>query len=171
MKRRRTVVLLLAVMGFAGMTSSPSRASLIVKEDVDNRIIIPEVNIHIEEDYVPPVSPDPGDRFRKCPQVVNDSVITCYIRARIFSLQGFFGFYGTGDLWTYQDDGWWYYRKPLSPGEATQPLFEEVEISNEIFKENWGKLFPLDIGIYAEATGNADKSLKEAWDIMDGESI
>ena len=59
-----------------------------------------------------------------------------------------------------KEDGFYYWKEPLQPGEATETLFDTVTIRADVAKE---ELETFDIQVYAEAVQSQGKSEENAW--------
>lgn len=88
----------------------------------------------------------PGEALAKDPTVTNDGKNPCFVRVRVTGLdqfaQAFKGaqiIYRTdyvdnalGTDWEKGNDGYFYYRKVLNPGETTDALFDQIVIPKEL---------------------------------------
>ena len=59
----------------------------------------------------------------------------------------------TEDGWTAGEDGWYYYEKPMTSGDITTPLFEEVQFSQAM--DNTHQRATANITITAQAVQTA----------------
>lgn len=105
----------------------------------------------------------PGQSFSKIPKVENlpDSV-SSEIRVHVeISAVDQFGNpidFDPSDLdidfnledWELRSDGYYYYKKPLAPGETTTPLFTHVAFSSALGNRYQGAVF--SVKLFAEAT-------------------
>ena len=55
--------------------------------------------------------------------------------------------------WTYQD-GYYYYNKPLAPGETTEPLFTSVSFDDQMGNEYQNSTAHVDVNAYAVQSAN-----------------
>ncbi len=121
--------------------------------------------IEIEEEFPPPEDVTPGSEFTKKVSEKNVGTSTCYVRIRAVFSDSNAGQYCTVD-WNTEDyvcgdDGYYYYRRLLRPGETTPYLFTTVTVSPEAPSE---ALERFSILVYAESCQAAGcGSFGEAW--------
>ena len=67
--------------------------------------------------------------------------------------------------WTYQDDGYYYYNKPLAPGETTEPLFTSVAFDDQMGNEYQNSTAHVNVNAYAvqSATNGEDVLSANGW--------
>lgn len=104
-------------------------AYLISVADQTNQWTVGENVTQIEEVFEPPETIKAGQSYEKKVKVRNIKGVPCYIRvfaefsdpqqADAMQLE-----FNSEDWTTKQGDGYYYYKKVLSVGEATEPLFE-----------------------------------------------
>ena len=139
-----------------------------------------------------------GHEFVKTPQVVNTGANDCYVRVRISvtpeSVASKKVVDAEGNLtdtdylvidtesgaamgWSYNEaDGWWYYGKPVKPGETTPALFTTVKVNYDEDKNPW---IDFDIILYHEAVqtritaddGKTLEGMDEIWDYYEEKRI
>ena len=90
-----------------------------------NQFSIGTVTTQVNED-----TPSIADGIiRKNPRVLNTGSVSCLVRVRINlspeSLRSYADF-NIGSDWEYRDDGFYYYKHVLPPGESTPALFTSV---------------------------------------------
>lgn len=131
-----------------------------------NRITSGTVTTRIEETFEPPDELIPGSVFVKEVAVKNTGTADCFVRIRVtFSdsdMEQYCRLDWNTDDYVYQEqDGYWYYRKPLEAGDATSKLFRTVTISENIPEQ---EIKSFDIAVYQKAVqkGNA-VDYEEAW--------
>ena len=165
---RIAVCLLLAGLWAGGIRGSG--AYLTDAKEKENILLPTCTRIHIDENFEPPLDPSPGSWFVKEPRIVNDSDTACHVRARIcFStLEGENCCVPLelNDDWTWADDGYCYYDRPLEGGESTSPVFSRVAFREDISAEELGAALPFEICVYAEAAASSQG--ETVWPRMDG---
>ena len=68
------------------------------------------------------------------------------------------------DGWEKTDDGYYYWKEKVHPGETTGQLFSQVKIRSNVDREDLEKF---EILVYAEAVSCGSDSMQEAWKKMD----
>ena len=69
------------------------------------------------------------------------------------------------DNWTQGEDGYYYYNRPVEPGQATEPLFEVVHFAKEMGNEYQNCKVYIDVA--AEAVQTANNPIPEDGDVTD----
>jgi hypothetical protein len=138
----------------------------------------------VQEDFTPPGPGEKltaGEMLEKKSWVANDGDIPAFVRVKVFPVltapdgllhcEARFGAQlryvdlRTAD-WMDGGDGWFYYRGVVEPGESTEPLFEDIELDQDIVADSDAVL---TITIIAEAVetgkynGGTEYRYKEAW--------
>lgn len=141
-------------------------AYLIHKDTVENDIVLGYNTISLQENYEPPLTIEKGISFKKEPFVTNTGNVDCYVRIKSLIsdsrvADGLTIDYNTED-YTYNDeDGYWYYKKAIKPGERTSSLFTTVSISGDADDK---VLDGFDIYVYAESVQTVEgKTMQETW--------
>lgn len=174
--------------------------------EVRNRFTVGHNEITITEEYDPPDEIVPGEdtAFAKRVQVENTGTVPCYVRVRLeYSDSGMKEFCTNvlgehrapadqwGDRigefsegrWVFGEDGYYYYRDALEPGERTSLLLEKVEISVPEGEEE--RIREFEILVYGESvqtlinqrdpdgqqTAVEAEDYREAWDQILHENI
>lgn len=165
MKREELLGLFAALIIAAGVGTS--YAYLTAQDEVENVFDVSEVDISIEEDFVPD-PPEPGKVIKKAPWIRSDSDTSCYVRMRYEFTNSDAAALCEPVLinpgWTLEGDGFYYWDNVLSPGETTGTLFDQVKIKSGITQDD---IIPFDILVYAEAVQAKGLSAQEAWAAMD----
>lgn len=164
-KHYKTVAVLTACIfsAAAGVTC----AYLIADDSAENTLSGSKVETTIVEEFERPDDPGPGTVIKKVPRIHSDSDVDCYVRARV-------EFTNDGDSlcdplkinegWALAEDGYFYWRDALSPGQDTGPLFETVKFRADIAAED---IQSFDILVYAEAVQARGVDADQAWASMD----
>lgn len=107
-------------------------AYLTSNDKIVNSVTVGEASLKIVEDFEKPRHLEPGQVITKKVRIKNIGISPCKVRVlTVFSdslaqknarIQ-----YNTGQ-WEYKEDGYWYCKKTLQPGEVSACLFEEVTI-------------------------------------------
>ncbi len=141
-------------------------AYLIHKDTVENDMILGYNTISLLENYEPPLTMEKGISFTKEPYATNTGNVDCYVRIKsVISdsrvADGITIDYNTEDYTYNSDDGYWYYKNAITPGQATSPLFTTVTISSEADDR---VLDGFDIYVYAESVQTVEgKTMQETW--------
>ena len=152
----------------------------------DNLLCIGTVRSEIEENFDPPILGPGENTFEKLVCVRNTGTVSCYVRVYMgfsdpnaekvseLSADGgsFYSFtdYQTQGLppdWSYEPDGYFYYKKPISAGETTTPLLKTVRTTFASQEEASG----YELIIYAESLQNRNRNGQipddgEAWRVL-----
>ncbi len=113
----------------------------------------------------------PGDAVDKIPVITNTGTADCWVRMQVnlaftgdsapslpegTTLAGMVGINYDTDHWV-QADGWYYYKTPLAPGADALPLFNKVNLKEQMGNEFQNTAF--DIDLQAEAIQSKNNSL------------
>lgn len=114
--------------------------------------------IEVLENYDPPIAMEKGISFTKEPYVVNSGDVDCYVRLKVAVSdsrieKGLTIDYNTEDFSYSSEDGYWYYKSVLKPGEQTVPIFSTVSIAEDADDL---VLDGFDIYVYAESVQTVD---------------
>lgn len=130
----------LSVILFLGF-SAGIRAYLIDTDTAVNKTKIGGNNSHIEETF-DPIVPSPGKTVTKRVSIKNDGPSASFIRVRLEESSGDVGKYAdyifngqsgyNTDAWEKGDDGYYYYKGMLKPGETTPALIDGVSFSSSL---------------------------------------
>lgn len=132
-----------------------------------NRLRIGSNDIKIIEDFNPPEDIEPGTSFKKEVTIKNTGLSNCYARVKVVFTRSDMKDVSIIDWntssWKYDEsDGYYYYNKPLKKDEISDPLMENVTISEFAEAE---KLNSYDIIIYAESIqADTFENYKDAWE-------
>lgn len=158
---------MLAATLIAGVGAGTSYAYLTGQDNVQNVLQASRTEIKVEEMFTPVPELMPGLVIKKAPRVVSQSSTSCYVRLRVcFSdeqAQKYCQPLVINSGWTIGNDGFYYWKEPLLPGQSTETLFDSVTIRSDIAKE---ELKQFDIQIYAEAVQSQGVSEETAWKTM-----
>lgn len=136
------------------------------KESKTNNINLGYNKIQVNENYTPPLNIKKGISYTKEPYITNIGNVECYVRiksvisdsrvAEYLSLD-----YNTENYTYNEDDGYWYYKNIVKPGERTESLFTTVSIAEEADDI---VLDGFDIYVYAESVQTIEgKTMNEIW--------
>lgn len=145
---------------FNVITTGVLSIDLVELAEMDNE------NAPFPEDGVSNVMP--GQEIVKQVYVVNDGGADAYVRIKVgmkirpetLPLEGITLNVNTAD-WTEQD-GWYYYNKPLAPGEKTADLFNTVSFSTALGNEYMNATVEIDVLSQAVQAKNNGESALEA---------
>jgi hypothetical protein len=160
-------VFLVVVMFFAGFSIPKIYAYLTDGDKATNEFVIAKQTIEVlEPDYTPPKELYPGVSFPKNPMVKNTGTTACYVRMLAEVSTSDMGQYLEIDYnttnWTEkQEDGYYYYKEILEPGETTEPLFTTVKVMDSAPAD---QMQDFEIIIYSESVQSRGySSASEAW--------
>lgn len=130
MKKKKIRIVTAALFLF--LSASGVYAYFSDTDSKQNTLSIGANTTEITEEFDPPEEITPGTVFVKKPSVKNTGSVPCYIRVLCeFSdsvYEDMFLLDFNTDDWTdKQDDGYFYYKRILSPGSTTEPLFTAVK--------------------------------------------
>ena len=141
-------------------------AYLTHKNSIENHMVLGYNTISLQEDYEPPIEMAKGISFTKEPYAVNTGNVDCYVRIKSLIsdsrvADGITIDYNTEDYTYNNEDGYWYYKNAISPGQETTPLFTTVSVStaaDDIVLDGF------DIYVYAESVQTVSgKTMQETW--------
>lgn len=168
---------LLALIGMVGIGTTSAYFSAYDK--IDNQVAVGRNVTEIEEDFPGPTPTPVGDylEFKKIVAISNDysgeniSDVDCYVRVMVsFSNSDIGKAVSLIEMdtvnWIYhQEDGYYYYRKPLRKGETTTPLFKGFRVvQSEVDKQYLEQIGDFHINIYEESVQKGDfQDYRTAW--------
>lgn len=128
MKTKKWKICLLTFCALLLFAIPSAIAFLLDSDGAVNNFSVGENTSHIEENFGSYESFKSGQSYEKEVVVVNDGSVDCYVRvfAEIEDPDVAAGIdidFNTADWTEKQEDGFYYYRKSISPGEKTSPLF------------------------------------------------
>lgn len=148
------IILLLNLTCFLGVMMVS--AYLVSQDAADNEFTVGNNRSAIVEDYQEVQELRPGDNIRKAVTISNTGKNSCYVRVLSLLSEKDVEEYAQINYnlqdWNLAEDGYYYYRDVVEPGESTAELFSEVDISSEVPQE---LLKGFKILVYAE-TVNAE---------------
>ena len=131
-----------------------------------NNMSIGENTIIVEEPFEPS-DLIPGNSFVKSPSLKNTGVVNCYVRMLVECStsemeQALEIDWNTTDWTSKQEDGYYYYKKSLSPGETSVPIFTTISVKETVSDSD---LEDFEIIVYGESiqVGSAN-SYEQAWE-------
>lgn len=166
MSRKKIFFIVIACFVLLGTSFGITYAYLIANDSAVNEFTIGDNTVKVVEDkYDPPEKLKPGISFTKNPHVKNMSNLPCFVRMRAdFSDSAAKDFCEDLNIdrtnWEYdENDGYYYYKKLLQPGEITTELFTEVVVKT--YKEDGtpytdSDMIDFDILVYAESCQHND---------------
>lgn len=126
------LIIFLLIFSVVGITSYLSDA-----DSIDNIFTIGGNRVELVEEFNPPDKLEPGISFQKDVKVKNSGPNACYVRVKAVFNNSDVGQYCEVDWntkdWTYNaEDGYWYYKEPISRWEKTTSLFTTVKLADDI---------------------------------------
>ncbi|MDO4523151.1 MAG: SipW-dependent-type signal peptide-containing protein [Eubacteriales bacterium] len=165
---RRYIWTVMAAVLVLGAGVGTSYAYLTAEDEVNNEFSVSETGITITEEFDPPKELRPGQVITKKPWIVSSSNVDCYVRAMVrFSdsrAESFCEALEIQEGWEPAEDGYYYWKEKLAPGETTGALFETVRLREDTEKE---ELVPFELLVYAEAVQCGELEASDAWKTMD----
>lgn len=165
MKKIAAVMLILMI---AGISTGAVFAYLTAQDEVLNEITAANTDISISEEFDPPKELNPGITIPKSVMITSHSSADCYIRVmvRFSSLEAEESCEPLQIMegWTRGEDGYYYWKEKVKPGEQTGELFHSVKIKQDVEKED---LKDFELLVYAEAVSCGQESMQDAWKKMD----
>ena len=136
MKTRKLKICLLAFCVVLLLTIPTAIAFLLDSDGAVNNFSVGENTSHIEEKFGSYEAFKNGQSYEKEVAVVNDGNVDCYVRvfAEIEDPDVAAGIdidFNTADWTEKQTDGFYYYKKSISPGEKTSPLFTTLAATKD----------------------------------------
>lgn len=141
-------------------------AYFVHKKSTVNQINLAYNKITVNENYTPPLNIQKGLTFTKEPYITNIGTVDCYVRIKSVVSDSRVEKYLTIDYnttdYTYNaEDGYWYYKTALKPGEKSKSLFTTVKIAEDADDI---VLDGFDIYVYAESIQTVEgKTMEEMW--------
>lgn len=136
---------------FSCGTMKEAKAYFCDTELAENKITVGINEIEGREEFPDPEI-EPGKKMTKEVKFLNTGTVPCKVRARVlFNLDGeskmFQAVINTKD-WELQDDGYYYYKEIVAPGEETSLFLEAVQIAEDA---DVSQLEGLEAYVYAES--------------------
>lgn len=167
MKKIAAIMLTLLI---AGISTGAAFAYLTARQTVDNVLTAADTEICITEKFDPPKEIQPGTVIPKTVAVTSSSSVDCYVRVLAeFSdrnAENFCEPLKIQEGWRKSEDGYYYWKEKVKPGETTGNLISEIVIKQDAQKT---ELKDFEVLIYAEAVACQEDSMQDAWKKMDGE--
>lgn len=141
----------MALLVFAGMlfVCGAVLAAWNVSEYAENLLSMSSYKNSIQENYIRPDHVDPGQKVVKEVFIKNEGNTDSFVRVKVTSMfgsvdeegsfqeekdldPGLIEIHYNTDLWTLEDDGYWYYKDVLLAGESTRkPLMDRYYLSEK----------------------------------------
>ena len=144
-------------------------------EATDNLILAGEAQIEITETF-PPIGqpPEPGESIVKVVRIRNTGNLQCYVRAFLAfednKLAELIEPFEIGSGWQRKEDGYYYYKEAVDPGEETKPLITALKVrtrkedGTEVTEEEIAEI-SAGLIVYSEALGFGTGNLPEAGNV------
>lgn len=153
-----------------GISTGAVFAYLTAQESVENQVTAANTDIEITEKFDPPGELRPGMVIPKTVAVSSHSSTDCYVRVLVefsnWHAKQFCEELEILEGWEKAEDGYYYWKEKVSPGETTGNLFSQVKIKTGMEKEELEKF---EILVYAEAVACGSDNMQEAWKKMDSQ--
>lgn len=166
MKKNKKIIIASCIIILIIAIASGIYAYFTYRASAENTIVLGYNKIALNENYEPPLTMEKGISFKKEPYVTNTGNVDCYVRVKSvvsdsrveadLSID-----YNNEDYEYNSEDGYWYYKNVLKPGESTEKLFTTVSIAEDADDLI---LDGFDIYVYAESVQTIEgKSMEEVW--------
>lgn len=165
--KKRNFIIAVAAVLLSGFAARGVYAYYTDGDHAINEFTIGGCNVEVVENYEPPKELSPGVKFTKEISVKNLGSSSAYVRIKaVFTTSDMEQWctldWNTKDFIYNEDDGFWYYTKPLDEGENTTNLFTSVTLSKDIPES---EIEAFDILIYTEAYQSYGfNDYQSAWD-------
>ena len=174
MKKSKKIFIIIIVLLILVLAGAGIYAYFTYNTGKENNVILGYNKISLDEEYDPPLKMEKGISFTKKPYVTNKGNVDCYVRVKskvsdsrvekdiTIDYNSSQDINDTSKEWYYNvQDGYYYYKNELKPGEKTEDLFTTVEISetaDDLILDGF------DIYLYAESVQTVkDKTMSEVW--------
>jgi len=176
-KSKKLTLILLSVVAILSFSTGLMTIAMLRSETgkLTNKFELGNVTTEIEEEFE---KTQIVTTFKKEPIIRNTGKSDCYVRVRvtispeeaIVVVGDEEAFGGTKTNWVYYN-GYYYYKTPIVPGEATTPLFNTVTVKDEYIDTIEG----FEVTVYQEAVqaklsakdGSYTTSSAEIWAVYD----
>ena len=163
-KKINKTTLIIFIVIIIALTTVVVQAYFTARFTKTNNINLGYNKIELLEDYKPPLTIEKNSTFKKEPYVRNTGDVECYVRMKsvVSDSRTKVNLNYNKDEFEYnEDDGYWYYKKALGPGDETPRLFTTVTIpedADDIVLEGF------DIYVYAESVQTVDNmTMDQVW--------
>ncbi|MDO4344316.1 MAG: TasA family protein [Eubacteriales bacterium] len=164
---KNMIIAILAAALLLGVGAGMSYAYLSAQDKAQNDFQASSVDIGIEEEFDPPTEIIPGMEIKKSPRIISSSKTECYVRAIVrFSDSSAAEKCDPlliNDGWEKREDGYYYWKGALKPGEATAALFDSIFVRQNVKEE----IPPFQVLVYAEAVRCSDAGEEDSWKKME----
>ena len=177
MKRKITVLLLVAIC--VAIAATGTLAYFNQEDTAHNVIITGGVDIEVQEwadeamtePFADQTGVMPGTSVTKIALVKNTGSAAAWLRVKLdVAVQGADKeslstepiVLDIGENWKLQDDGYYYYQKPLAPGERSDPIFTTVTFKPEMGNEYQRATATVDLSTQAVQTANNGDNVMDA---------
>lgn len=117
----------------------------------------------IEEEFPSPTPAEPGETVAKEVKIRNSGPVPCYIRVSVLISEGEVTLEGLDTTnWLYEEDGFYYYKKAVEPGESTDSLFTGVK-TDAASGNSQLTVTVVEESVQAVSGGIPYKDYQEAW--------
>ena len=165
LKRQNRWVMVLAMGMILGLPLAGIAAYFVTGHVRVNPVTVGGSHIRIDEEFIPePIVP--GKRIRKKVSIHNEGPNACYVRARVLFSDSDMGQYSDIDWdlsdWIYDgSEEYYYYQKPIAPGEDTSCLMTGIYIQPDTPED---EIKNVDVIVYAESyQADGFQDYEEAW--------
>jgi len=161
--------LVVALTGVAGIA-----AYLTSGDTATNELVVGGVTSEIIEEFEPPKELKPGTSFKKDVKVKNNGVSDCYVRIKAAFTDSEMESrctvdYNKTDFIYNEQDGYYYYPKPIKKDEETPSLFTMVTLDPNLSQS---EIQAFDILIYHESyQANGFSDYQSAWNNFEKNEI
>lgn len=165
--RRKRVGTEAAVLGFCALAAAGVIAGTTAYL-TDHTVITNEISAgwnetETVEEFPSPTPVAPGETVVKKVRIQNKGEVPCYIRAALIVSEGTVTLEGLNtELWVDGQDGYYYYRDVVQPGDSTGEFFTGVKVDRQT-EEDTVTVTVYEESIQAMHGSVPYKDYKEAW--------
>lgn len=161
----KKLIIGMAVFLLLGISSGVVLSYLSGEDALVNEVTAAKTDIEVVEEFDPPDELRPGLEIRKATRIHNLEKSPCYVRMR-YEFSSLEAEKSCEELeildgWKYKEDGYYYWKEALQPGETTGPLFEKVVLKKDTEDQD---LSSFELLVYAEAAAGREDP-EQVWDI------
>lgn len=135
--KTKTVIAGYVMLACAVVLCGATAAYLMHYAAAANNFVVGSQVSSVDETWAPPGGLEKGKTYTKEARVANTGTVACYVRvlAEVAdqSVADSVTIAWNSSQWTdKQEDGYYYYKSVLPPGEKTEPLFTSIQAADEL---------------------------------------
>jgi hypothetical protein len=186
MKRNKRIIAALAIVSVLAVMVFQTLAFFTAEDTALNRVTMGNVSLILNDNTIDPETEElvpfpedgfslvmPGDVIDKIVSVTNDGDNAIWVRVKLDrslilageSPEGEFSVLGldlNDEDWTEGEDGWFYYKRILAPGETTKDLFTAVTFPASLGNDYMNARVKIDVLAQGVQSANNGLTVQEA---------